>query len=91
MDNFESVTAYLAKIIEKNGGDVKRETLNVIKSREGKGYTVDDEGEYWRMLLFVTDSRSYDKVERPEQFYESAVAFGNFQYLLRDYPANTLN
>jgi hypothetical protein len=32
----------------------------------------------------------YDKVETPEQFYESAVAFGNFQYMLRDYPADTL-
>ena len=36
------------------------------------------------------DSQSFDKVERPEQFYASAVAFGNFQYLLRDYPADTL-
>ena len=42
------------------------------------------------MLIFVSDSMSYDKVEEPHQFYESAVAFGNFQYMLRDYPADTL-
>ena len=45
----------------------------------------------FRLVKFVTDSMSYDKVERPEQFYESAVAFGNFQYQLKDYPAETLH
>ena len=40
--------------------------------------------------MFVSSSLSYDKVERPEQFYDSAVAFGNFQYMLRDYPADQL-
>ncbi len=90
MNNFASVTAYLADIIKKNGGDPTRETLNVIKSKAGKNYFIDQDGNYWRLLLFVSSSLSYDKVERPEQFYESAVAFGNFQYMLRDYPADQL-
>ena len=90
MNNYSSVTRYLRGIIEKNGGDPTRETLNVIPTRDGKNHYIDNDGEYWRMLVFVTDSCSYDKVERPEQFYDSAVAFGNFQYLLRDYPAETL-
>ena len=91
MNNFASVTSYLAKSISKAGGDPERETLNVIKTKEGKNYFVDEEGGFWRMLVFVTDSVSYDKVERPEQFYDSAVAFGNFQYQLREYPADTLD
>ena len=32
-----------------------------------------------------------DQVETPQQFYESAVAFGSFQRLLADYPAETLH
>jgi len=90
MDNFVKVTSYLAKKIEAEGGDVLRETLNVIKTLDGKNFYLDGEGQYWRMLVFVEDSMSFDKVERPEQFYDSAVAFGNFQYMLRDYPADTL-
>ncbi len=90
MNNFASVTAYLADIIRRNGGDPMRETLNVIKTKDGKHYFVDDEGGYWRLLVFVSSSLSYDKVEKPEQFYDSAVAFGNFQYMLRDYPADQL-
>ncbi len=90
MDNFQKVTSYLADIIKKEGGDPMRETLNVIKANDGKNYYLDANGEYWRALVFVEDSMSFDKVERPEQFYDSAVAFGNFQYMLRDYPAETL-
>ena len=90
MENYVGVTTYLRGIIEANGGDPLRETLNVIKTRDGQNYYYSEEDGYWRLLVFVNDSLSYDKVERPEQFYQSAVAFGNFQYLLRDYPASTL-
>lgn len=91
MKNYVGVTTYLGNIIEKNGGDKMRETLNVIKTVDGKDFYLSQSGEYWRMLVFVDDSLSYDIVEDPEQFYQSAVAFGNFQYLLRDYPADTLH
>ncbi len=90
MNNFASVTTYLADAIKKSGGDPDRETLNVVKAKDGKNYFVDSEGGFWRMLVYVTESMSFDKVERPEQFYDSAVAFGNFQYMLRDYPADSL-
>ncbi len=90
MDNFVAVTSYLAEKIKAAGGDVMRETLNVVRTKKGEKYHIDTEGQYWRMLVFVEDSISYDKVERPEQFYDSAVAFGNFQYMLREYPADTL-
>lgn len=90
MENYVGVTEFLREKIIAAGGDPDRETLNAIKTRDGKNYHIDDEGEYWRLILFVTDSVSYDKVEKPEQFYDSAVAFGNFQNLLADYPAETL-
>ena len=90
MSNFVAVTSYLSDIIEKNGGDPIRETLNVIKTKDGENVLKTDDGEFWRLLIFISDSVSYDKVERPEQFYSSAVSFGNFQYLLRDFPADTL-
>ena len=42
-------------------------------------------------IFFITDAVSYDLVEKPEDFYESAVAFGKFQEMLADYPAETLH
>ena len=91
MENVVGVTSYLRERIAENGGDPDRETLNLIPAKDGKQYFVDSQGEYWRSYIFITDATSYDQVEKPEDFYESAVAFGNFQRLLADYPAETLH
>ena len=91
MENYVGVTKFIRKKIEEMGGDPLREVLNAIPTKDGKPYTIDEDGQYWRLLVYVTDSIGYDKVERPEQFYDSAVSFGDFQYMLRDYPAETLH
>ncbi len=91
MENYVAVTSFLRKGIIERGGDPDRETLNVVLARDGKNYYKDENGDYWRLVLYVTDSLSYDKVEKPEQFYMSAVAFGNFQRLLKEFPAETLH
>ena len=90
MENYVAVTEFVRKKIIALGGDPEREVVNVVKAKDGKNFVIDSNGEYWRMILFVKDSLCFDRVERPEQFYDSAVAFGNFQYLLSDYPADTL-
>ena len=91
MENYVGVTKFVRKKIEEMGGDPLREVLNAIPAKDGKSFVIDSEGEYWRLLVYVTESMSYDQVERPEQFYDSAVSFGDFQYMLRDYPAETLH
>ena len=91
MENYVGVTKFIRNKIEAVGGDPLREVLNAIPAKDGKPFIIDEEGEYWRLLVYVTESMSYDKVERPEQFYDSAVSFGDFQYMLRDYPAETLH
>ena len=91
MENVMNVTSYLRRRIIENGGNPDRETLTVISAKDGKPYYVDSSGEYWRAYLFIEDAICLEKVEKPEEFYESAVAFGNFQRLLADYPAHTLH
>ena len=91
MENYVAVTEFIRKKIIALGGDPEREVVNVVKAKDGKDYVIDKNGDYWRLILYVVDSLCFDRVERPEQFYDSAVAFGNFQYLLSDYPAETLH
>ncbi len=91
MENIMGVTSYLRKVIVQNGGDPERETLNVINTKDNLPYFLDSEGEYWRCYVFIEGARSYDQVETVDDFYQSAVAFGNFQKLLADYPADTLH
>ena len=91
MENILGVTSHIGKKVVENGGDINREALNVIPTKDNKPYFIDSEGEYWRCYIFIEDARTYDLVESPEDFYQSAVAFGNFQRLLADYPAETLH
>lgn len=91
MENILGVTSFLRKKIIENGGDPERETLNVIPTKDGNSYFVDSEAEYWRCYNFIEGATSYDQVESEEDFYQSAVSFGNFQRLLADYPAETLH
>ena len=91
MENIGGVTSWLRKKIQENGGDVERETLNIVNDRDGNPYYVDSEGEYWRVYLFIENATSFDMVKDDDDFYQSAVAFGHFQRLLADYPAETLH
>ena len=86
MENIFAVTEYLAKM-EKD----PRRVMHFVRTQDGKGYCRDEEGGYWRVCEFVQDSLSLDMAETPEDFYESAVGFGQFQMQLRDFPAETLH
>ena len=91
MENIMNVTSYLRERIIENSGDPERETMSVILAKDGNPYYIDSENEYWRCVTFIKDAVSYDQVENLNDFYESAVAFGKFQRLLVDFPAETLH
>lgn len=91
MENIMGVTSFLKEKIKKRGGNPYRETLTVIPAKDGKAYYQDEEGEYWRAYVYITDASCYDMAENREIFYHSAYTFGNFQSMLADYPAQTLH
>ena len=91
MENVMNVTSFLRKKIVERGGDPERETMNVIRTVDGDNFLKDEDGDFWRMYIFIENATSFDMVRTPEDFYNSAVSFGNFQLLLQDYPAATLH
>lgn len=91
MENVSGVTSWLRKKIIDNGGDPERETLTIVQSHDHLPYFIDTEDQYWRVYIFIENATCYDAVKNDEDFYQSAVAFGNFQRLLADYPADTLH
>ena len=90
MANIFGVTEYLRSMIREAGGDLDREALSYIKTKSGESYFEDADGQPWRCLHYVPDSVCYQMVERPEQFYQSALSFGHFLKQLGDYPAESL-
>lgn len=90
MFNITEVTSFLRDEVKRLGGDELREVLTVIKTKEEKSFYQDEEGSYWRMYIFIEDATSFEQVSKPEDFYQSAVAFGRFQKLLSAFDASVL-
>ena len=91
MENIIGVTEYLGRQIEKSGGDRDREAMWVIRPRSGEPYFTDSAGGAWRVYPFVERTVCYQAAETAELFAASGRAFGRFQRLLGDYPAQTLH
>lgn len=91
MENIENVTSFLKTKIAEKSGDILRETLNIVKTKDGKNHFTDKEGKSWRSYIFINDAVCYEKIEKPEDFYNCGYAFGNFQNLLADFPAERLH
>ena len=91
MENLVGVTEWIAGKLKADGIDPERRVLHVIRTADGRTFTVDEEGEYWRACRLVTGAVCYERPETEDVFYESAVAFGNFQRLLSDYPVQDLH
>ncbi len=90
MENIQSVTTFLRNKIIQLGGDPEKETLNLIPAVDGKSFYKSDDADYWRAYVFIEGAKTYQVVEKPEHLYNAGKAFGNFQKLLSDYPAETL-
>ncbi len=90
IDNVVAVTEYLHNKIISNFGDPYRETLTLIPAKDGKFYYKTEQGDVFRMYIFVDNARSYQTIETPEMFYRVAKSFGRFQKLLRSFPAEEL-
>ena len=84
MSNVTAVTDYLRQRVEDN-----RMTMHFILTKRGHSYFRDSEGDFWRMYDFMKGF-CLDAPESDEDFYQSGIAFGRFQELLSDFPANTL-
>lgn len=91
MKNIVDVTAFLKKKIELEGGDTDRETLTVIKTKDGQNYYRYDDDNVFRLYKYISNSKSVSIPENPMQLYYAAKGFGKFQRMLSDYPADTLN
>ncbi len=89
MNNIKLVTEFAREQIAKEGGNPDRESLTVVLTKDDKAYYFDGEN-YFRVYIFIDDATAYQVVEKPEHFYESAVAFGNFANLLAKFDASQL-
>ncbi|PIE99770.1 MAG: serine kinase [Maribacter sp.] len=85
MDNIQNITTHLKAKIVANGGNPLRETMTLVKTHDGGLYQQDEEGGFWTMCLFISDSVSYESADTPELAYSGGKGIGRFQRMTSDY------
>lgn len=90
MRNYRLVTDYVKGIIDKQHGDPNRETLTIIPTKDGKDFYQATNGNYYRAILFIDQTISLETMTNPQDFYKTGLAFGHFQFLLKDFDATLL-
>ena len=85
-ENIAAVTAHLRKQTDDPYG-----ALNLIYTKAGESWHHQGENSDWRVYDFVENSICLQAPESPEDFYQSAIAFGTFQQQLSTFPAQTLH
>lgn len=91
VENIEKVTKFIREIFIKRNEDPSRKTLTLVPTFTGKNFYIDEEGSFWRVYIFIERATSYQTVEKPEHFYHAGRTIGEFQKILKDYPAHTLH
>ncbi|MBQ8508139.1 MAG: aminoglycoside phosphotransferase family protein [Clostridia bacterium] len=91
MSNVQRVTDHQRAALEGHGLDTARRVLRLVECKKGGYMYRDDQGRCWRVYDFITGAVAYDRVENPEYFRQAGVAFGNFQKMLFDFPAEELH
>ncbi len=86
MSNIQAVTDHLW-----NKDPDERHVMRLMPTLDGALYAVDEQGEYWRVCVFIKDSVCLESASTAEEFQESGVAFGRFQNMLSDFPADKLS
>jgi thiamine kinase-like enzyme len=89
-DNIRRVTEHIRKKLKEQGvTGIDRRVLTLIPTRERALYYRDATGDYWRVMDFIKESKSYDDIN-PELAYRAGMAFGDFQKMLADLPGEPL-
>lgn len=84
--NIEKVTEHLKTKVE----NPKRNTLVLVPAKDGKNYCITKDSEYWRVYHFIDQALCLEAPRNSDDFYESAIAFGQFQQYLSDFDANQI-
>lgn len=85
MNNLAAVSAHIAA-----RDPDPRHSVRAVPTADGIPYLLTPEGDYWRVLSFVENSYSPESVDSADDLAQAGYAFGRFQNLLSDFPAETL-
>ena len=91
MGNIVLATNHIRNLLSASGEkEVNRKVMTYFPARDGQMFVNDDEGNYWTLFLFIADCRVVENIQKPDQAFAAARAFGHFQKQLADLPGDKL-
>lgn len=67
-----------------------RSVLSFVKTKKDQDYFQDAEGNYWNVMNYIDESKTFETVHEEEVAYEGGKLFGEFLNLTSDYDAGQL-
>jgi Ser/Thr protein kinase RdoA (MazF antagonist) len=91
MNNIVITTNHIRnKLIAAGEKAVDRKVMTYFPAKDGRMFVNDDSGNYWTLFLFIAECRVVESIQKPEQAFSAARAFGHFQQQLADLPGEKL-
>ena len=88
MANMHAITLHCHEKLEADAAAGRDDRVwqmpRIIKTKVGEDFTVDDEGDVWRVITRILSSHAFDSAQSPEHALECGAALGHFHYLISD-------
>ncbi len=91
ISNVCRITEHIRSRLIANGDrDIKRRVLKMYHTPAGDYIYRSDDGNYWRVISFITNSCTFNSRPTAKIMHNTGIAFGEFQKNLADFDASTL-
>ena len=84
MENIQKVCTHIKQKVVAKNGDPMREAMTVVPALDGKLFFQDEEGEFWAVCVFISDTITYSSSITPELAYQGGCGIGLFQVMVAD-------
>ena len=92
MHNLCLLTAHVHPKLEAESVRADRvwQMPQVVKTRDGKDFFVDDAGEVWRVITKIASATAFDEAQGAEHAAECGAVLGHFHWLVSDLDPQTM-
>ena len=84
MQNMRTYTDHVRDRLAKSPLDRRWELPQILPTAQGQDYLQTEDGEFWRSLSFIENSKSFDTITSSQQAREVGYALGTFHHLTSD-------
>lgn len=86
VNNKVKVSRHLCtKLSHLSEEELSRSVLSFVLTKEGRAYFEDTEGNFWNVMIYIDQSKTFETVHKEQVAYEGGKLFGEFLNLTSDF------